>query len=234
MILTCPVCFREHIKYPSEIHHTACSNACGQKLRFINITIQIPQETLTRLYITEQRGFRYIENETGVSIKTLRKLCTYFGIPIRKGSDAIKTQWVNADVRRIKTADRLRLITTGRPSWSKGRSKANDTSLLAVSQRRQGKGNPAYKHGNTKTNNKLRAKVGHRAWSIAVKKRDGSCRHCGSTEKLTAHHIKHFATFPEGRVDIHNGITLCHDCHMTEHRRVRRELKGVELPPILH
>lgn len=53
-----------------------------------------------------------------------------------------------------------------------------------------------------------------RAWRKAVIARDkGYCRRCHSTERLEAHHIKRFSTHPELRLDISNGVSLCHSCH---------------------
>lgn len=54
-------------------------------------------------------------------------------------------------------------------------------------------------------------------WSRAVRERDGCCQKCGATKALGAHHIKPKAEFPELRLDVSNGQTLCHNCHMEHH-----------------
>jgi len=57
------------------------------------------------------------------------------------------------------------------------------------------------------------------AWSLTIKKCDDhKCTWCNSTKKLRAHHIWHKAFCPESALDPDNGITLCHDCHMEQHR----------------
>ena len=57
------------------------------------------------------------------------------------------------------------------------------------------------------------------AWSLTIKKRDGhKCTWCNSTNKLRAHHIWHKAWCPESALDPDNGITLCHECHVEQHR----------------
>ena len=44
------------------------------------------------------------------------------------------------------------------------------------------------------------------------------CENCGSTERLEAHHIIKWADYPQGRIDLKNGMCLCHDCHTEQHR----------------
>jgi len=54
-----------------------------------------------------------------------------------------------------------------------------------------------------------------RDWRSAVFVRDDyTCQSCGKVGgKLQAHHIKPYKMFPELRLEIGNGITLCVDCH---------------------
>lgn len=64
------------------------------------------------------------------------------------------------------------------------------------------------------TNQEIRQSPEYRAWNYAVKRRDRfQCIWCHSTDNLEAHHLYSFASFPELRFDIKNGISLCHDCH---------------------
>lgn len=61
----------------------------------------------------------------------------------------------------------------------------------------------------------------YRQWREKVFKRDEyTCAMCGQRGgKLNAHHIKEFAKYPECRLDVSNGITLCEQCHKDVHRR---------------
>lgn len=63
----------------------------------------------------------------------------------------------------------------------------------------------------------------HGSWARAVLSRDkGTCQHCGvQNVGLHAHHILPFATHPEKRWDVDNGITLCYQCHEAEHAALR-------------
>lgn len=59
-------------------------------------------------------------------------------------------------------------------------------------------------------------------WRSAVYERDGyKCQECGATDSLNAHHIKAWATHPELRFDIDNGVTLCFDCHAKIHPHIK-------------
>jgi hypothetical protein len=55
-------------------------------------------------------------------------------------------------------------------------------------------------------------------WKAKVLVRDDwTCQKCGSLDKPQAHHIRTFHSFPEGRLDAANGITLCKNCHDSYH-----------------
>jgi predicted restriction endonuclease len=65
----------------------------------------------------------------------------------------------------------------------------------------------------------IRRSTEYKQWRSAVFERDNyTCQRCGSRGvKINAHHIKPFATFPELRTDVDNGITLCTACHKAVH-----------------
>ncbi len=63
----------------------------------------------------------------------------------------------------------------------------------------------------------------YQRWRTAVLNRDKyTCQHCyricKKREKgLAAHHIKAYATHPDLRLELSNGLTLCRQCHMKVH-----------------
>ena len=72
-------------------------------------------------------------------------------------------------------------------------------------------------NGITAENEKVRKSTPYKQWRTAVFERDDyTCQFCNERGgELHADHIKPFALFPELRLDIDNGRTLCADCHRT-------------------
>lgn len=70
-----------------------------------------------------------------------------------------------------------------------------------------------YQNNSIGENHKKRNSYGYRKWREAVIARDKVCQKCGSTKNLEAHHIKPFSMYPELRLDLNNGLTLCRKCH---------------------
>lgn len=60
----------------------------------------------------------------------------------------------------------------------------------------------------------------YKDWRTAVFERDEyTCQKCGQVgRELRAHHIYNFADYPEHRLELDNGITLCETCHREFHR----------------
>lgn len=80
----------------------------------------------------------------------------------------------------------------------------------------RGKNSHAWKGGITEENKKIRTSLEYKKWRISVFQRDGYQCIIGGKEhgsKLQADHIKPFSRYPELRLELSNGRTLCVDCH---------------------
>jgi uncharacterized protein YlzI (FlbEa/FlbD family) len=89
-----------------------------------------------------------------------------------------------------------------------------------LSQSITGKNHWNWKGGITSINRLRRNCKEYKLWRKSVFKRDNyTCQECflrsgnGKSVVLNAHHIKPFSLFPELRLDLSNGVTLCLDCH---------------------
>ena len=80
---------------------------------------------------------------------------------------------------------------------------------------RRGKNHWHWMGGITPESEKIRKSIEYRIWREAVFQRDNwTCQDCGKRGTyLHAHHIKPFARFPELRLALDNGRTLCIKCH---------------------
>jgi hypothetical protein len=79
----------------------------------------------------------------------------------------------------------------------------------------KGEKSHGWKGGISRVNARLRSTKEYIKWSREVKERDGyKCQWCGLVNKSNhADHIIPFAYFPELRLSLDNGRTLCAKCH---------------------
>jgi hypothetical protein len=76
-----------------------------------------------------------------------------------------------------------------------------------------------YKGENATSKKRIRMWSEYKEWRNNVIKNFGhKCQKCGSTKRITAHHIYTWNTHPELCFDVSNGACLCHKCHLAFHR----------------
>ena len=92
----------------------------------------------------------------------------------------------------------------------------------------RGKRNPRWKGGITAAHQAIRTSIEYSDWRRAVFTRDHfTCQRCGDNRggNLHAHHIKSFADYPELRLVVSNGQTLCKQCHEEIHSKKTSETR---------
>ena len=100
--------------------------------------------------------------------------------------------------------------------------KRGDRCRLCFIARNRGTNHHWYKHSLTNEHRTYRRnnRGPDSAWANAVKQRDNyTCRVCLKKDhvRIVAHHINSYGKFPELRLELTNGITLCEDCHRAFH-----------------
>ena len=118
--------------------------------------------------------------------------------------------------------ERMSVAKTGK-SWGKHSEEtkikiglANSLALKGKKRPwRSGKNNPMWRGGITSKNEVFRKSMEYRLWRESVFIRDDyTCQICNNRGgEIHADHIKPFAYYPELRLSIDNGRTLCVACH---------------------
>jgi hypothetical protein len=104
----------------------------------------------------------------------------------------------------------------GKAPWNKGKTGVQVAWNKGKSNEwAKGEKNVNWKGGITPTNKAVRESKEYAEWRRQVFTRDNwICSNCGEHGcRLEADHIKPFCLFPELRLDLDNGRTLCKPCH---------------------
>ena len=122
----------------------------------------------------------------------------------------------------------------GKTSWNKGKKMPPKSIEWRKKQSKridlQGKNHYNWKGGVTPEHKLFRRGIEYKLWRESVFERDNfTCQVCGEKGVyLESHHIKSFANFPELRLAIDNGQTLCRECHkLTDNYRGRNKGKNI-------
>ena len=158
----------------------------------------------------------------------------HFNIPLRHGSEAIKTQWINNDERRKKTSEMARKNFKSEEAKRKiALTVASPEYHEKASAAKRGDKNPMYGkcgslHPNYNPNltdedrTVKRHTLEDKAFRLSVFERDNfTCQKCGDNRggNLEAHHILNHWKHKNLRYDVDNGITLCKKCHIEFHKK---------------
>ena len=87
------------------------------------------REALYNRYFIDMLTFRKICIKWNINTRTLMRLFTEYAFESRKGGEAIKTQWLNAENRKIKTSNNMAAMRKKYPHWAIG-IKRPDAAIL--------------------------------------------------------------------------------------------------------
>jgi len=119
----------------------------------------------------------------------------------------------HTEEEKAKTSAKMREWHQNNPHPNKGKKFSGETKRK-MSEARRGKSNANWKGGATELLRGIRRSPGYYQWRKQVLKRDlRTCRDCGTTTNINAHHLKSILEYPELVFDVYNGLTLCQDCH---------------------
>ena len=170
-------------------------------------------------------------------------------IPWNKNKQGLQIGYWNEKHRDGETKEKIRRGMRGKKNalgyvpTEEHRTKISNTKkgkkLSGETKRRMSKARKGrigdkssnWKGGITSENERIRHGIEIRLWRESVFARDNwTCQKCGKRGvKLCAHHIKGFAKCKELRTSVENGITLCKECHILEHKELAEKKVGNKL-----
>lgn len=240
----CDYCERKIYKEPYRLKankNNFCSKECHDKFRHnkrldeMSMKVGMDfKEWLINKYVNDKMTTRQIaellygnsKNQSSIN-KWLRK----FDIPLRRGSEAIKTQWINNDERRKKQANiiksnitkdvREKIIKKMQTGDYKQKQRINKLGERNGMYRVLGVKHPNWNPNRTREQRILERKTfEYSQWRKNVFEKDCyTCQVCGddSGGNLVAHHLESYDINVKYRYDIKNGVTLCEKCHKDFH-----------------
>jgi 5-methylcytosine-specific restriction endonuclease McrA len=195
VILICKTCQKEYKckNYRKDISKY-CSKECMYSNDEHNNKISVSKKGITTSESTIFKKGHTLSEETKLKIsKSLKNLFSN-GLKVHNTKEKIESVCLQCNI----------MFSMYPYEFEKGRKFCS--KKCADRHKDQGKTTEAFR---IRTSNK------YKLWRTAVFERDNYiCKICNRIGgKLNADHIKRFADFPELRLDVSNGRTLCEDCH---------------------
>lgn len=240
MISFCKICNKEIKHKPSQLR-IYCSKECQTKDKEIIIAEYVGcndlEEWLKEEYLVNLKSVRQLavimyDNEKNFS--SVNRWLKKFNIPLRHGSEAVKTQWINNDKRRVATSKAAKENLNTKEARDNLRAIMNTDEYKAkISAANKGQRNGMYmrtgeQHHNYNPNlsdeerRRFRKHYQDKTFRKEVFERDSYiCQACGYDKGhiLEAHHLDSWDKYPEKRYDLNNGVTLCKSCHKDFHMK---------------
>lgn len=189
--LSCHICGKEYYRKPSEaVKSKYCSYSCSGK------------GTLSKLVRTKEWY-----DKVSKAIKGIKR-----SVETR---ERIRASKIGHKQSHEQIAKRIQKNTGQKRSQEVKERMSSAAFLVPKEKRARGAQLPRWKGGITHVNAQIRSSSEYKQWRRDVMRRDKwTCVKCGYKGKnIHADHIKPFFLFPELRLDVSNGRTLCKTCH---------------------
>ena len=178
-----------------------------------------------------------IQNMYHTDSSTIANLLAEYDISQRTNSEAMAIYYNERGGRELKSV-------TNKEVWQREGYKDKQTKIYRIASNKlenrikqsagmQGINVSDWNGFLTPKNIRFRNNANYKDWVKSVFERDNyTCQCCGARSgkgnpvTLNAHHIKSFSKYPELRLDIDNGITLCSNCHSPQEEGSFHNLYG--------
>lgn len=226
--------------------YDSCCMECRSELRILHsirklqcqLNIEDFKSYIKNLYVDELKSIREISliiYGNASRNHTIYDYLNYFNIPLRKGSEAIKTQYVGEkrefrkEIAIIKSIPIMNNVENRKKLMSKMQTKEyrEKCRIAKLGEKNgmygvTGENNPMWNPNKTREQRQKDRKLNENSkWRKAVFERDDYTCKCCKTKggKIVAHHLDGYNWCVERRFDINNGVTLCESCHKSFHKK---------------
>jgi len=192
--------------------------------KFIDPREKLPKDLLNDLYITQKLTPQAIAEQYQIDRSTVLILLNEYNITQRNRYESMSIYYNERGGRELKSI-------TNKEIWRREGYKEKQIKKYRIASNKlenrikqsagiQGIDISDWNGFLTSKNTRFRNNAIYKDWVKSVFERDNyTCQCCGARSgkgnpvTLNAHHIKSFSKYPELRLDIDNGITLCSNCH---------------------
>ena len=205
---TCPVCGKEFSVVKCRSEQATCSKKCAGVLKS-----QLPDKKVTLTCEVCGKPFKVMPSRA-LTAKTCSNECA---VIVRAKS---RERQVVCICKNCGNQFEVQQSLVPRRAYCCDKCRVTDVDAQqARKERILGDNNPMWKGGITPESVSIRNSAEYSSWRESVFSRDDwTCQKCGVRgTQLNAHHIKPFAEYPELRLVVDNGTTLCEQCHKNEH-----------------
>ncbi len=151
------------------------------------------KEQMNQWYVSEKRSYRWIMSRTGcTSARAIKRLLTEYNIDIRRGSAAVAAQWIDADNRRERQANRA--AKNFYQYWGTQSKRPEVAAKIAASK--TGEKNPMWGRREVRSPNwcggkqswRFKRKINKPHRQKILDTLGNKCSRCGTLEGITIHH----------------------------------------------